>query len=171
MHMPSEQSVTGHVLVADDEADICELFAEFIREQGFTVATVQDGRAAVAELGRAPGLYQIVFTDLSMPGADGFEVLRAARAANPSVYVVIVTGYASIDTAIQAVRDGANDYLAKPSSLKQIGLVLQRADEHLKLNRSNEVIDRLTAVEQRLSLIEAGLDRLDQHLRILLPQV
>jgi two-component system response regulator PilR (NtrC family) len=169
MGMPSEQSVNGHVLVADDEADICELFAEFIREQGFAVATVKDGRAAVAELGRAPGLYRIVFTDLSMPGADGFEVLRAARAANPSVYVVIVTGYASIDTAIQAIRDGANDYLAKPSSLKQIGLVLQRADEHLKLNRSDEVIGRLTAVEQRLSSIESGIQRVEKQLSLLIP--
>ncbi len=162
--MPAQQPSNGHVLIVDDDADVRELFADFIRERGFVVASVQDGRAAVAELGRTPGLIRIVFTDLVMPGADGFEVLRAARAANPAAYVVMVTGYASIDTAIQAIREGANDYIAKPCSLAQIDLVLRRAGEHLTHKQSDELIDRLGGIEQRLAAIELSLDRLGRLL-------
>lgn len=168
--MPSKHTRPHHVLVADDDPDVRELFAEFIREQGYVVASVQDGRAAVTELQRSPGEYGLVFTDLDMPGADGFHVLRAARAANPAAYIVIVTGYASIDTAIQAVREGANDYLAKPCSLGQVEIALERASAHLKLSHSNQDIERLTAVEQRLLAIEGALARLDDYVRSVLPR-
>jgi two-component system response regulator PilR (NtrC family) len=167
--MPRDRPEEQHVLVADDDPDVRELFAEFIREQGYVVATVQDGRAAVTELQRAPGLYGLVFTDLNMPGADGFQVLRAARAANPDAYIVIVTGYASIDTAIQAVREGANDYVAKPCSLGQIEIALQRAGDHKKLGHSRHLIERLAGIEQRLIAIESGVARLNDRIRPLLP--
>ena len=62
----------------------------------------------------------MIITDLHLPGADGFEVLKAAREANPPVYVVMITGYASIDSAVRAVREGAYDYLAKPFALGQL---------------------------------------------------
>ena len=62
-----------------------------------------------------------------MPGADGFAVLTAARPANPSAYVVMITGYASLETAIQAVRLGAQDYLTKPFSLGQVDVILRQA--------------------------------------------
>ena len=168
--MPAERLEDRHVLVADDDPGVRELFAEFLRERGFVVASAKDGRAAVSELERAPGLYRMVFTDLSMPGADGFKVLRAARTANPFAYIVIVTGYASIDTAIQAVQEGANDYLTKPCSLGQIDIALQRASEHLEHTQSLHVIDRLAAMEQRLLSIEGGVARLEAGLSILLPR-
>jgi two-component system response regulator PilR (NtrC family) len=162
--MPVDPTGSYHVLVADDDADVRDLFAEFLRERGYIVSSVQDGRAAVAELERSNGVYGVVFTDLSMPGADGFKVLRAARAANPSAYIVIVTGYASIDTAIQAVREGANDYLAKPCSLGQIEIALQRARSHATLSLSASVVDRLAGVEERLQAIADGLARIEQQL-------
>jgi two-component system response regulator PilR (NtrC family) len=164
MSMPLERLEHRHVLVVDDDAGVRELFAEFLRERGFVVASVQDGRAAVSELERSHGMYWIVFTDLAMPGADGFKVLRAARTANPAAYIVIVTGYASIDSAIQAVREGANDYLAKPCSLGQIDIALQRARDHLRLIHTDRLIDRLVGIEQRLESIEAGLSRIQRQL-------
>jgi two-component system response regulator PilR (NtrC family) len=169
MNMPVERTEQRHVLVADDDDDIRELFAEFIRVQGFTVASVRDGRAAVTELERSPGIYSVIFTDFAMPGADGFTVLRAARSANPSSYIVIVTGYASIDTAVQAVREGANDYLAKPCSLGQIDIALQRAGDHLKLSHYQRLIEQSAGLEQRLRRIEGGLERLMGRLDTLLP--
>src|SRR5262245_37047770 len=92
------------VLVVDDDPHIRELLTEFFRERGLTVSSTIDGRAAVAELDRSGGRYRLVLTDVLMPGADGFAVLEAARAANPSTYVVMITGYASLDNAITAVR-------------------------------------------------------------------
>jgi two-component system response regulator PilR (NtrC family) len=167
--MPVAHVDDRHVLVVDDDAGVRDLFAEFLRERGFIVASVQDGRAAVTELERSNGMYRVVFTDLAMPGADGFKVLRAARTANPSAYIVIVTGYASIDTAIQAVREGANDYLAKPCSLGQIDIALQRARDHLKLIHADRLIDRLAGMEQRLDSIEGGLARIQSQLNALHP--
>ncbi len=167
--MPFEPSENDQAFVADDDPDVRELFAECLRDRGFVVASVGDGRAAVAELERSPGRYQIVFTDLSMPGADGISVLRAARAANPAAYIVIVTGYATLDSAIQAVREGANDYLTKPCSLGQIDIAVQRARAHLTVTQSHLLIDRLSLIEQRLQSIERGLAQLETRLIAALP--
>lgn len=131
-----------------------------------------DGRAAITAVERAPSQFSVILTDLSMPGADGFEVLRAARAANPSCYVVIITGYATLDTAVRAVREGAYDYLPKPFSLGQLGIILARIRDRMNLEQENrdlarqlnggrpanaprhEVGWRLDAIEERLSRIE-----------------
>src|SRR5687768_5921889 len=114
MDVPHDELTGLYVLVADDDPDIRDVLVEHFRQRGLNVATAQDGRAAVAALERSAGRFALVLTDIAMPGADGFEVLRAARAANPSSYVVIITGYASLDTAVEAVRLGAQDYIAKP---------------------------------------------------------
>src|SRR6266508_4049495 len=97
-------SPKAEVLIVDDEVQARELLSEFCRAQGHTVATANDGRAALAAIARAPRQFGIIITDLQLPGADGFEVLKAAREANAGVYVVMITGYASIDSAVRAVR-------------------------------------------------------------------
>jgi DNA-binding response OmpR family regulator len=121
------------VLVVDDDENIRDLLADFFRDNGHPVATAFDGRAAVAALERSEGRFGLVLTDISMPGIDGFGVLDAARLASPSSYVVMITGYASLDTAIQAVRAGAQDYLTKPFSLGQIDVVRRRALERFSI--------------------------------------
>ena len=115
--MPQPPHTALNVLVVDDEPEIRELLVEYFRDHGCETATAGDGRAAIAALERDPARYRLIVTDLQMPGADGLAVLRAAKAANPSCYVVIITGYASLDSAIQAVRLGAYDYLTKPCLL------------------------------------------------------
>ena len=159
------------ILIADDETDTCELFAEFARSHGMRVATAYDGRAAISALERSPQEFSIVITDLQMPGADGFEVLRAARALNPDCHVVMITGYATIDTAVRAVREGAYDYLAKPFALGQLEVVLRRIRDRIALETENralarkiserapaamprDVMDRFDAIETRLATIE-----------------
>lgn len=160
-------------LIVDDEPEVVELLAEHLRARGLRVATAGDGLAAVQELGRHPGRYSLVITDLHLPGADGFAVLDAARAASPSVYVVIVTGYASLDAAIQAVRRGAYDFLTKPFSLGQIDALLGRVEDRRALEDENRALlrridtrsaepahgahDRLARIEQRMASIEALL--------------
>src|SRR5262245_40472194 len=121
--MPPDEYRSFDVLIADDDPTVCELLAEFFRSRGLNVSTVTDGRGAVTALERSEGCYRLVLTDIGMPGADGFAVLTAARKANPNAYVVIITGYASLDSAINAVRLGAQDYLPKPFSLGQIDVV------------------------------------------------
>jgi two-component system response regulator HydG len=137
------------------------------------VATAHDGRAAISAITRDPGQFAVIITDLNLPGADGFDVLRAAREANPSIYVVMITGYASIDSAVRAVREGAYDYLAKPFALGQLEVVLTRIRDRMALEQENRELSkrvgrdgpgvsadlgwRLQAIEERLAHIEALL--------------
>lgn len=172
--MPSLHSPKIAVLIVDDEVQTRELLSEFCRAQGYEVATASDGRAAIAALTRSPKQFAIVITDLHLPGADGFEVLTSARYVNPAVYVVMITGYASIDSAVRAVREGAYDYLAKPFALGQLEVVLRRIKDRMSLEEENrelsrrvvghdgqiaggDLVWRLRAIEERLAHIEALL--------------
>jgi DNA-binding NtrC family response regulator len=169
---------TFQVLVVDDEPAARELLLEYFQSRGFAVTGAQDGRAAITTLQRSNGCYGLVVTDLSLPGADGFAVLHAARQANPSTYVVIVTGYASLDSAIRAVRVGAYDYLTKPFSLSQLEVILERIQDRIKLQETNRRLQpgrsaadyperagsELPHLEQRLTAIEQTLARIERAL-------
>src|SRR4051812_28922176 len=133
------------VLVVDDEPGARELLLEFFQSRGFSVSGASDGRAAISALQRSNGSIGLVVTDLSLPGADGFAVLQAARQANESSYVVIVTGYASLDSAIRAVRVGAYDYLTKPFSLGQMDVILSRICDRAVLERKNRELNEKQA--------------------------
>lgn len=164
------------VLIVDDEPETCDVLSEHCRTRGLDVSIAQDGRAAITAIDRSPARYAVILTDLHMPGADGFEVLKSARAANPSSYVVMMTGYATIDSALRAVREGAYDYLPKPFSLGQLDVVLARIRDRMSLERENrdllrqtrgatspaaaangDVAWRLAAIEERLASLEALL--------------
>lgn len=151
--MPSSQLANSfEVLIVDDEAGARELLIEFFRARGFHVTGAQDGRAAILALQRPHARFGLVVTDLNLPGADGFAVLHAARQANESCYVVIVTGYASLDSAIRAVRVGAYDYLTKPFSLGQLDVILSRICDRAGLELENrQLLERQTPASVRPS--------------------
>jgi DNA-binding NtrC family response regulator len=130
------------VLVVDDEPDIREILTEYCRDEGYEVAEAVDGCSAITAVAQNPARYGLIITDLSLPGADGLALLRAAKTLNPAVYVVIITGYASLETAIEAVRLGAYDYLTKPFSLGQIGVILERIEDRLALEQENRRLTR-----------------------------
>lgn len=171
------------VLIVDDERETRELLSDFCRTLGFGVATAQDGRAAMSAFERDPRQFDVVLTDLHMPGADGFEVLKAIRGVNPACYVVIITGYATLDAAVRAVREGAYDVLAKPFAFGQLEMILSRICDRMMLERENrdlalqvgkvrpgggrgDVGWRLDAIEHRLGDIEDLLRTLaDAHRR------
>lgn len=138
--MPSEESL--EVLLVDDELSTREILEQFCRSRNLTVTVASDGRAAITALERSPSRFTMVLTDINMPGADGFEVLKAARAANRQCYVVMITGYATLDSALRAVREGAYDYLAKPFSLGQLDVMLARIKDRIALERENRDLRR-----------------------------
>lgn len=144
--MPVTQSEEAlEVLLVDDELSTRELLEQFCRSRNLSVTTASDGRAAITALERAPNRFHIVLTDINMPGADGFEVLNTARRGNRSCYVVMITGYASLDSALRAVREGAYDYLAKPFSLGQLDVMLARIRNLIALERENRDLRRRLA--------------------------
>src|SRR5215470_16815840 len=100
------------VLVADDEPGVRESLAEILRDAGYDVQTAADGTAALAALEARD--FGIIVTDLRMPGADGIAVLRRAREVSPQTLVLVMTAHGSVDTAVEALRTGATDYILKP---------------------------------------------------------
>lgn len=164
------------VLIVDDELGARDLLLEYFQSLGFDAVAASDGRQAMTLLQASNGSFGLVVTDLSLPGADGFAVLHAARHANAQAYVVIVTGYASLESAIKAVRSGAYDYLAKPFSLSQVEVLLGRIQDRIELEESSRRLrfERSVAdypgrhtsdgVERRLAGIEASLTRIEQSL-------
>jgi len=166
--MPVDELANLEVLVADDDEDVRDLLVEHLRERGLKVATAHSGTAALGALTRASGRFGLVLTDISMPGADGFSVLRAARKARADCSVVIITGYATLDSAVEAMRLGAHDYLTKPFSLGQIDIVLHKMAERRALERENRRLSEHghanAGVEARLERIEHALSRLESSL-------
>jgi DNA-binding NtrC family response regulator len=156
-------------MVVDDDESIRELIVSYFNGLGMLVTGAQDGRAAIAALQRSGGRFGLVVTDLNLPGADGFAVLQAARHANPHCYVVIVTGYASLDSAIHAVRVGAYDYLTKPFSMGQLDVVLARITDRMSLEGNQRDRSRQTSVpdpgtHERLARLEAAIARVESKL-------
>jgi DNA-binding NtrC family response regulator len=158
------------VLVADDDAGVRDLLVDFLSQRGLRAASAADGRAAVTALARSGGSCRLVFADISMPGADGFAVLMAARAANPHTYVVMITGFGSLETAVDAVRHGAQDYLTKPFSLGQVDVVLRQAQERAAALASQDAASALrlaatlASIDRRLQTIERQMADLASRL-------
>ena len=100
------------ILIADDEPGVRESLAEVLRDAGYEVETASDGSAAPAIIEAKD--FAVVVTDIRMPGADGLAVLRRAREVSPQTVVMVMTAHASIETAVEALRAGAADYVLKP---------------------------------------------------------
>jgi DNA-binding NtrC family response regulator len=106
------------ILVADDDAVIREGLRRILTAEGYDVETVSNGRAALERLEQQR--FKLLVTDLKMPGMSGLEVLQSLRACQPELPVVLITGYAAIDNAVEAMKNGATDYLSKPFSNDEI---------------------------------------------------
>ena len=106
------------ILVADDDAVIREGLRRILTAEGYDVETVSNGRAALDRLEQER--FKLLVTDLKMPGMSGLEVLESIRTRQPELPVVLITGYAAIDNAVEAMKNGATDYLAKPFSNEEI---------------------------------------------------
>jgi DNA-binding NtrC family response regulator len=123
------------VLLADDEPLSREFLQEALQAFGCEVIAVADGREAIAALGQRA--FDLVVTDWKMPHADGFAVLTASKQADPDRPVVLVTAHGTMHTAVQAMRQGADDILEKPVVLDELELLLERMREKRRLLREN----------------------------------
>ncbi|MBW7898525.1 Transcriptional regulatory protein ZraR [Candidatus Brocadiaceae bacterium B188] len=122
----------GKILVVEDQDAMRESLMIAFRDEGYVVEGVASGEDAIQKLNNH-NVYDLVVTDLKMKKIDGLEVLKAAKAANPSTEVVLITAYGTISTAVQAIRDGAYDYVTKPFRHQEILKVATKAFEKKRL--------------------------------------
>ncbi len=115
----------GHLLVVDDDRIILSSLGEFLRLEGYEVSTASRYEEAVMALDTQN--IDVLISDVSMPGADGFELLKLCKNRHPDVAVVMITGYGTIESAVDAIKLGAYDYLTKPIIDDEIKLVVERA--------------------------------------------
>jgi len=127
--------VTATVLVADDDAVARDLLAEVLGGEGYRVLSAADGNAAIKAV--EAEVIDLALVDLRMPGLDGLELLARLTATLPDVPVIILTAFATMDTAITTIRAGAYDYLSKPFRMEEIKLVVRRALEARRLEHEN----------------------------------
>jgi DNA-binding NtrC family response regulator len=123
------------VLVVDDEAIIRESLQDWLSDAGYQVLTAEDGSHALGVIEKERPSIAIV--DLVMPGMDGIELLKKAKEISPSIEVIVVTAYASIPTAIAAMRRGAYDYVEKPFSPERVELLIKKLADHKRLLEEN----------------------------------
>src|SRR5580658_8235267 len=123
------------VLIVDDEKFIRDILADFLGMEGYVVRTAEDGAAALAELGRTR--YDMILSDLKMPRMGGIELLAAIGQAAPSALTVIMTGFGTVETAIDAMKRGAYDYILKPFKVEEVIHVVQRGLEKQRLSAEN----------------------------------
>ena len=127
------------ILVVDDEEIARESMAAWLREDGYTVETVASGRDAIARATVKD--YAIYFVDLKMPGGpDGIETMMEIRKLRPDASVIIITAYATVDTAITAMKEGAQEYVVKPCSPAEVSLVVNRIIKVKTLQRENVIL-------------------------------
>jgi DNA-binding NtrC family response regulator len=123
------------ILLVEDKDSLRRVLCLTLENAGYTVTEAADARAAAQEIARVP--HRVVLTDLRMPHGSGLDVLRAARAADPDVPVIVMTAYGSIDEAVQAMKDGAHDFLQKPVDSNHLLLLVERALETARLRTEN----------------------------------
>ncbi|GKT07395.1 sigma-54 dependent transcriptional regulator [Desulforhabdus sp. TSK] len=126
------------ILVVDDEATTLALISEQLREAGYETEAASSGEEAIQKARQSR--FEFVVTDLSMPGMDGMELLAYFMKNHPETYVIMLTGFGTIATAVEAMKQGAFDYLAKPAKTDEILLVLKRAEEMMLLKAENDLL-------------------------------
>ena len=133
--MSAEPAETARILVVDDERVIREILAEFLTLEGFSVHTVEDGEKALTELRLRP--YDLLITDLKMPKLSGLQLLEKIEQERLGVLTVLMTGFGTVETAIEAMKKGAYDYLLKPFKVEEVIHVVERALYRQRLQTEN----------------------------------
>jgi two-component system response regulator AtoC len=127
---------TIHILAVDDDAVACDLLREVLEQEGYAVNTATTGQAAMQLAREVP--FDLALIDIRMPDISGIEVLKALKRANPQMPVLMLTAYSSMDTTIEAIREGAYDYLSKPCKMEELTITVKRALEQYQLLRENQ---------------------------------
>jgi len=153
------------ILIAEDDDIVREVISSILLKEGYCVFTARDGLEAIKML--MIDDMELVLTDLRMPNADGIEVLRQAIKNNPDCAVVILTAYGSLDSALDALKEGAFDYLTKPFRIQEVLFVVEKAYKRtLHLNEQRELKKYLRDTYRELELINKVASNNDPNITV-----
>ena len=159
------------ILIIDDEEVVLDACTEILGDRDYVLATATDGRAGLDRLGEVRP--DLVFVDLKMPGLSGFEVLEQLRTVDPSIVTVVITGYATLSSAVEAMQKGAYDFLPKPFTPDEFRVITARSLEKRRLQQEAVRLRRERDLlrEQFASIVshelKAPLSAVQQHLMLL----
>ncbi|MSP59393.1 MAG: response regulator [Myxococcales bacterium] len=159
------QDDSPRILVVDDEKVIREVLSDFLTMEGYVVRTVEDGESAFRELQRRS--YNLVISDMKMPNMGGLELLEKIAEAKINVLVVIMTGFGTVETAIEAMKKGACDYLLKPFKIEEVVRVVQRGLDRQRLQEENIRLKEAVSIYKISEAIATSL-QIDQILDVIL---
>jgi len=135
------------ILIVDDESVVRDSLGKWFEEEGYTVETASSAREALLKLPRQR--WDLAVVDIKMPGMDGLDLQRKMREIDPDVSIVIMTGYASVETAVRALKEGAYDYITKPFDPDELTHLIRKALEHRRMKVEN------TRLRQSLEEVQA----------------
>ncbi len=130
------------ILVVDDDRQLVDNLVEYLSKLGYQASPAYGGREALSRFEQ--GDFQLVITDLKMPDIDGMELLEAVRRLDSRASVMVITGYGTIESAVEAIKKGAYDYIPKPFKMEELELIVNRALERHTLFRQLGVFRGLT---------------------------
>jgi two-component system response regulator PilR (NtrC family) len=139
------------ILVVDDEKSLREVLSIMLKRAGYTVTEASDGDEAIGHVNKE--IYDLVITDLRMPKADGMDVLKAVKSASPDTVVLVITAFATSDSAVEAMKHGAYDYLTKPFQVDEVQLIIRNALEKRRLSTENMLLKREMASQSSFAKI------------------
>ena len=127
------------ILIVEDDPKMRDALQYIMRKEGYGVDAVGEGESALEKLKATD--YELIISDLKLPGMDGMDVLRAAKKYKPYVGVIVITAYGTIDSAVVAMKSGAEDYITKPFNIDHIRLVVKKALEKRELSTRNALLE------------------------------
>jgi len=142
---------TARILVVDDERSMRELLAIVLRREGYEVVLAENGRGAIAALERES--FDLLISDIKMPDMSGVEVLKAAKQQDPDVLGIMITAFASTETAVEAMRLGACDYLSKPFDVDLLKMKVREKVENRQLRQENVLLKRTLGLSHQFANI------------------
>ncbi|TAJ27600.1 MAG: sigma-54-dependent Fis family transcriptional regulator [Nitrospirae bacterium] len=139
------------ILIVDDERSMRDVLSIMLKRAGYEVAVAADGDEAIEQISKEP--FDLVITDLKMPKVGGLEVLKAAKKASSETVVLVITAFASTESAVEAMKCGAYDYLTKPFQVDEVQLIIRNALEKRRLSTENMLLKREMASQASFAQI------------------
>ena len=160
----SKAQMPWAVLIVEDEEAQRRILGDFLKGQGYRVQTAANGREGLAKFQQ--DLFDFVLADYKMPGMDGLDLLREVRGVNPEARVVLITAFATVESAVAAMKEGALDYLTKPVNLEELLIILQRAAQGITLMRENRALKEMLRERHQVEGVIAVSPKMEHVLSV-----